>query len=311
MNAMLTPLPTEKEQVPEDCVKWFIGYMPVSTESFRADPDVCRLPPLPDFSEFPSWAAVTDLGSTTHAFSGGFREVDMESWSVRMTMPQPEVEENAVYTDEDLHDALANLMVADEDSRGDDSLVPSEIAPMVRSAARRAVAEMVDPRMRCDAPMSLGCVCGGIKAMVGRWISHRSGSGADDVRQVIGLQLFRKNPAELLVSCGVIPMVAEDEIRKVLEDASGSTGESVHVNASTRLYFMHSDARVLAAIVRGEPDDTMIEDLAYLLQRIDMRIATPQVSGVAWDASIRALLQEGLLIRAPMGTGQVEHANSA
>jgi hypothetical protein len=218
-------------------------------------------------------------------------------------MPCAVEEGRTSYTDEDLHEVLAELMVSDEGSGGEVPVgATDEIAPLLRSAARRAVAEMVDPRMRSDVPLSFGRVCEGIKVMVTRWISQGSVGGVGAVRQVIGMQLFRKAPAELVISTGEIPLAAEEGILRVLENAGGRPEEPIYVHAGTQVYFLYGEEHVLAAIIQGEPDETMVEDLVYLLRRIEEGIGRrPALSGV-WGASILSILQEGLLIRAPMGS---------
>lgn len=302
MNSRLTPLPAEKDAVQADCVKWFIGYMPVSMEGSRADADARPFPPLPDFSISPTWAASTNLAFAPNPFTGGFRMASMESWTVPEEMPQAVEDVGVCYTDEDLHEVLADLMVSDEEREREEPMNSGEIAPMLRAAARRAVAEMVDPHLRSDVPMSFRHVCGGIKAMIARWISHRSAVETAPVWQVIGLQIFRKASFDLMISTGEIPLVAEDEIIRSLDEGTGVSGDSLFIDAHRKVHFVPGEAHVLAAIVHGEADETMVEDLAYLLQRIEIRMERQPAADNARDASIRSLLQEGLLIRAPMTT---------
>lgn len=308
MNSLLTPLPAENDAAQADCVKWFIGYMPVSGEGSRADTDVRPFPALPDFSTSPTWAASTNLAFAPNPFTGGFRPASMEPRTLPEEMPQVVENEGVCYTDEDLHEVLADLMVSDEEREREVPTASGDIAPMLRAAARRAVAEMVDPHMRCDVPMSFRHVCGGIKAMIARWISYRSVGETAPMWQVVGLQIFRKSPSDLIISTGEIPLVAEKEIVRSLEDGTGRTDDSLLIDGNRKVQFVAGGAHILAAIVHGEADETMVEDLAYLLRRIEMRMERQPAADNARDASIRSLLQEGLLIRAPMTTALEERA---
>ena len=207
------------------------------------------------------------------------------------------------FTDADLAAAIAPLLP----SRAEGSLVPDHFEAALRSAMRRTLAQHIgspfdDPALaqktlwRFNALFSSRSYDEVVQEKTGRFrieelylleserLTMISFASVDPSRHA--------NPRKVHATVDRIAAKARLEGRPAPTEFS--------LKKPLRVLIRQVDDLVLAAVVRGQPDPLVDEDLAYALQRI-RRTHGPQIAaGLPLLTEIQPLLEECLLIHSPL-----------
>jgi hypothetical protein len=289
MSVSISPMPAMEELSPQAEARWFLGYMPVAGDDVGEGE---RGPVVPRVMAMPVEPVVP--------FSRACYPVRTPEVTGKDVVPRGVAaagdEERARYTDEDLRELVCDLMGGEEGvgfAKGGIS------AAALRAAARRTLVEVLDPRVRREAPMTFGRVCDSIKW----WLTGLlcgGGSAAHVCCGVTGLRLYRKGELEAMAAAGWIDGDVEEAILREVESVNW-LGVHGFVEGDRSIRIFCDGEHILAAVIGGgEPDEEMMEDVEYLFGRVRARLSRQASPGGEDPAGgIQRILEEGLLIRSP------------
>jgi hypothetical protein len=216
------------------------------------------------------------------------------------------------YSDNDLKEALAPLMqdvVRDVVYAGERSNVDAMLEPMLRATVRRALAEYSPANRPFEAP-------GFMDRTIWRMQALFSSSTYEDVLfekthrfQVDEVFLFDAKTLALVsfASCDParhstakrvessahrIAMKLRDEEGNVLRSFERADGKNVITEIGEHV--------LLAAVVRGQPNEVILADLGFCLHRIEAHFKERfEQAGSALMHALQPFLEDCLLIQAP------------
>lgn len=224
--------------------------------------------------------------------------------------PAPPLEPE--YSDKDLKEALAPLMqdvVREAVYAGERSNVDAMLEPMLRATVRRALAEYSPANRPFEAP-------GFMDRTIWRMQALFSSRTFEDVMfekthrfQVDEVFLFDAKTLALVsfASCDPARHSAAKRVESSahriamkLRDEEGSIQRSYERADGRNVISEAGDHVLLAAVVRGQPNEVILADLGFCLHRIEVHFQERfEQAGSALMHALQPFLEDCLLIQAP------------
>ncbi len=220
--------------------------------------------------------------------------------------PTPQDESTPDFTDDDLRAALAPLLPP---GGAGGAIGPDALEPMLRAAVRRALAEYSPGSRPFEAPGALDRFQWRLKALFTSRTYDEILFKKTHRFQVDEVFLFDAATLALVsfASCNPARHASvrrvQDTVQRLaiqLRDEQGRLRERIDLGGERCAVTRGARRLVLAAIVRGEPNELLVSDLGFALRRIEERFRERlRPGGPPLLHELQPFLEDCLLIQAP------------